>query len=66
MSRVVNSADTYMSRVLKFIPSEIVMAYVAVDGVLRTRYDPGVWAERQTLQVLCQLLDERPRKNDAE
>ncbi|MFN2273031.1 MAG: hypothetical protein ACK2US_19485 [Anaerolineae bacterium] len=56
MSRVINNADTYMSRVLKFIPSEIVMAYVAVDGVLRTTYDPNVWSERQTLQVLLWVV----------
>ena len=56
MSRAVNSGDTYMSRVLKYIPSEIVMAYVAVDGVLRTTYDPNVWSERQTLQVLLWIV----------
>jgi hypothetical protein len=47
MSRTVNTADTYMSRVLKFIPSEIVMAYVAIEGVLRTSY--GSSQDRQTL-----------------
>jgi hypothetical protein len=45
-----------MSRVLKFIPSEIVMAYVAIDGVLRTTYDPDVGVERQTLQVLLWVV----------
>jgi hypothetical protein len=52
MSRTINRADNYMSRVLKNIPSEIVMAYIAIDGVLRTSYNPNVWAERQTLQTL--------------
>ena len=41
-----------MSRVLKHIPSEIVMSYIAIDGVLRTSYNPHVWAERETLQTL--------------
>jgi len=52
MTRSIKSADDYMSRVLKHIPSEIVMAYIAIDGVLRTSYNPNVWSERQTLQKL--------------
>ena len=52
MSRTVNRADDYMSRVLKHIPSEIIMAYIAIDGVLRTSYNPNVQSERQTLQTL--------------
>ena len=28
------------------------MAYVAIDGVLRTSYDPNVWADRETLRTL--------------
>ena len=52
MTRTVKSADDYLSRVLKHIPSEIVMAYIAIDGVLRTSYNPNVWSERQTLQRL--------------
>ena len=52
MTRTINRADNYMSRVLKHIPSEIVMAYIAIDGVLRTSYSPNVWAERQTLRTL--------------
>lgn len=52
MTRTINRADNYLSRVLKHIPSEIVMAYVAIDGVLRTSYSPNVWAERKTLQTL--------------
>jgi len=38
--------------VLKHIPSEIVMAYVAIDGVLRTSYDPNIPSEKQTLLML--------------
>jgi len=52
MSRTVNRADDYLSRVLKYIPSEIVMAYIAIEGVLRTSYNPAVWAERQMLLKL--------------
>ena len=52
MARTINTADDYLSRVLKHIPSEIVMAYIAIDGVLRSSYDPNVWAERETLETL--------------
>ena len=52
MSRTVNRADDYMSRVLKHIPSEIVMAYIAIDGVLRTSYNPNVRADRLMLEKL--------------
>jgi len=56
MTRTINRADNYMSRVLKHIPSEIVMAYVAIDGVLRTSYNPNVWAERQMLSKLLWII----------
>lgn len=52
MARTVNRSDDYLSRVLKYIPSEIVMAYIAIEGVLRTSYNPAVWAERQMLLKL--------------
>ncbi|HEY72684.1 MAG: hypothetical protein DRJ03_03920 [Chloroflexi bacterium] len=52
MTRTINRADDYLSRVLKHIPSEIVMAYVAIDGVLRSSYNPNVWDERETLKTL--------------
>jgi hypothetical protein len=41
------TTDTCMSRVLKHIPSEIVMAYVAIEGILRASY--GSSQGRQTL-----------------
>ena len=56
MSRTVNDADNYMSRLLKYIPSEIVMAYVAIDGVLSTCYNPDVWADRQMLSMLLWIV----------
>ena len=49
MTRTVNRTDTYLSRVLKYIPSEIVMAYLSIDGVLRSCYNVNVWADRQML-----------------
>jgi hypothetical protein len=52
MTRTAKSADDYLSRVLKHIPSEIVMAYIAIDGILRTSYNPNVWSERETLKTL--------------
>jgi hypothetical protein len=52
MTRTVNRADSYMSRVLKYIPSEIVVAYISMDGILRTCYNPNLWADRQILLKL--------------
>jgi hypothetical protein len=56
MTRTVNRADTYMSRVLKYIPSEIVMAYISIDGMLRTCYNPNLWADRQMLLKLLWII----------
>ncbi len=52
MARGVKVTDDYMSRVLKHIPTEIVMAYVSIEGVLRTTYNPGVPHERDLLLKL--------------
>ena len=38
MARSVNTSDTYLSRVLKHIPTEIVLAYISVEGILRSVY----------------------------
>jgi hypothetical protein len=56
MTRTVNRADTYMSRVLKYIPSEIVMAYISIDGMLRTCYNPDLWADRRMLLKLLWIV----------
>ena len=56
MTRTINRADDYMSRVLKHIPTEIVMAYITIDGVLRTSYNPNVWTDRRTLQTLLWII----------
>jgi len=56
MTRTVNRADSYMSRVLKYIPSEIVVAYISMDGILRTCYDPNLWADRQILLKLLWII----------
>ena len=52
MTRTINRSDDYMSRLLKYIPSEIVMAYISIEGVLRTCYNPNLWADRQMLLKL--------------
>ena len=56
MTRTVNRADNYMSRVLKYIPSEIVVAYISMDGMLRTCYNPNLWADRQILLKLLWII----------
>jgi len=56
MTRTVHRADDYMSRLLKYIPSEIVMAYISIDGVLRTCYNPNLWADRQMLSRLLWIV----------
>jgi hypothetical protein len=56
MARAVNVSDNYLSRVLKHIPSEIVMAYVAIDGVLRTTYRPSVPQDREMLLKLLWIV----------
>jgi hypothetical protein len=56
MTRTVNRADNYLSRVLKYIPSEIVMAYISMDGILRTCYNPNLWADRQMLLKLLWII----------
>ena len=56
MTRTTNKADDYMSQVLKHIPSEIVMAYVSIEGVLRTTYNPGVPHEREMLLKLLWIV----------
>ena len=56
MTRTVNRADDYMSRLLKYIPSEIVMAYISIDGVLRTCYNPNVWADRPMLMKVLWIV----------
>ncbi|MDY7039501.1 MAG: hypothetical protein SVX38_01410 [Chloroflexota bacterium] len=52
MARVVTTSDDYLSRVLKHIPTEIVMAYVSIEGVLYATYSPGVPRERELLLKL--------------
>lgn len=38
MTREVNQADGYFSKVLKYIPSEIVMVFISLEGVIRTAF----------------------------
>lgn len=56
MARAVKGSDNYLSRVLKHIPSEIVMAYVAIEGVLRTTYSPSVPQDREMLLKLLWVV----------
>ena len=56
MAGGVKTSDNYLSRVLKHIPSEIVMAYVAIEGVLRTSYDASVPQDRQILLKLLWIV----------
>ena len=56
MARTVKQADNYLTRVLKHIPSEIVMAYVSIEGVLRTTYNPNNPAERETLSTILWIV----------
>ncbi len=56
MVRAIKTTDDYMSQVLKHIPTEIVMAYVAIDGVLRTTYRIGVPHEREMLLKLLWIV----------
>jgi uncharacterized membrane protein YhaH (DUF805 family) len=56
MARTVRGSENYLTQVLKHIPSEIVMAYVTVDGVLQSSYKASVPQERQTLMTLLWIL----------
>ncbi len=37
MGREINTKDSYISRLLKNIPSEIIAAYLALDGLLKSK-----------------------------
>ncbi len=56
MARPVKTTDDYLSRVLKHIPTEIVMAYVSIEGVLRTTYNPNIPREREMLLNLLWIV----------
>jgi hypothetical protein len=59
MARSVNTSDNYLSRVLKHIPTEIVLAYISIEGILRSVYasrpailEKGLW----TLSIVMVML----------
>ena len=56
MARGVKAGDNYLSRVLKHIPSEIVMAYVSIEGVLKSSYNVKVPQQRETLMTLLWIV----------
>lgn len=56
MAREVNQSDSYFSRVLKYIPSEIVMVFISVEGVLRTAFANNQERLTLSLWILAGLL----------
>jgi len=54
MARTVRGTENYLTQVLKHIPSEIVMAYVTIDGVLQSSYDASV--DREVLLTLLWIV----------
>lgn len=56
MSREVNPNDTYLSRLLKYIPSEIVMVYISIEGVLRGTYASNPKRLEDSLWILFSVL----------
>ncbi len=56
MARAVKSSDNYLSRVLKHIPSEIVMAYLSIDGVLTSAYQNDPAMLQKLLWATCLVL----------
>ncbi|GAB4531723.1 MAG: hypothetical protein Fur0018_19890 [Anaerolineales bacterium] len=62
MARAVTHEDDYLSRLLKYIPSEIIMAYISIEGVLRSTYrgnagllETVLWSVAVILLVLTPL-----------
>lgn len=56
MAREVNPADTYLSRLLKYIPSEIVMVYISIEGALRSAYASNPHSLETGLWILAGVL----------
>lgn len=62
MARSINAQDSYISRLLKYIPTEIVMVFVSVEGVLRSSFSDnpeylrtGLWILAGTLTFLTPI-----------
>lgn len=56
MGRAIKSGDNYLSRVLKHIPSEIVLAYISIEGVLESAYADRSDLLQTILWVISALL----------
>jgi len=56
MTRAIETSDNYISRLLKYIPSEIVMVYVSIEGVLRSAYSINPTRLEQGLWILAGVL----------
>jgi hypothetical protein len=55
MARAINIEDTYRERMLKSVPSEVIGAYLAANGLLMSVPDPAAWA-KWVLFLLCVIL----------
>jgi hypothetical protein len=56
MAREINSNDNYLSRLLKYIPTEIVMVFVSVEGVLRSSFGNNPEYLKTGLWILAGVL----------
>ncbi len=56
MAREISSSDNYLSRLLKYIPSEIVMVFISIEGVLRSTYSSNPSLLEKSLWVLAGVL----------
>ena len=56
MARSVSNTDNYFSQTLKYIPSEIVMAYVSIEGILLTAYKGKLGPLENTLVYIAIAL----------
>ncbi len=56
MARAISSNDNYLSRLLKYIPSEIVMVFISIEGVLLSTYSSNPDFLEKSLWVLAGVL----------
>lgn len=56
MSRAVKPNDNYLSRVLKHIPSEVVLAYITIEGILKSAYANQPALLENILWMVCLAL----------
>ena len=56
MSREVHPNDSFLSCLLKFIPSEIVMVHISIEGVLRGTYASNPKRPEDVFWILSGVL----------